>query len=731
MKKRKLPGLRSVASPLLERASANLDDIDVAGPFLRFGGCTYPSNIQQTASETDDTLTEMGTYSLSVLVLTRHLKPSITCSNFEVVPILLQRDVARTSFSAWRFDISIPIHHVQQTMQYQIQWHPSQPRTLTQLPFKIHTFHVPGYHDSWHMAGFSCVGFHATNTLVDQGAGSSSLFANIYDIHTSHPFHLLLGGGDQIYNDDVFEAVDELKQFEAFPTHAQRYDMDCSPDLKQATLRFFLYNYIVHMSDEQLHPCLANIPWMTAPDDHDFMDGLGSYAPELELCAVWQGVKACGIQMFQLFQNHNAAMNPASPNGFCRLVRASPTLSILAIDSRTTRTRAHVLSDDTWTWLESLDKEVAEASHLIVLNPIPVIFGTLDSIQHVLERFSNANQKLGTSPLHMFWRKVLHFLSGGESQWRFGEPQLLDDCWDRWSAHIPERYRLLKLFWRWSYAGTRVTIMTGDVHAAAFGLFQFDDGEPVAGKRIRGFGKQQRDRETRTTIRELQKELHDPLAMFQIVTSAIGNEPPPNFVRWIGEMTDARIPPPNIPNINHVTGRFENDMPDYKEGLLTFGKLEQRERAIHTRQGLGLIHAREDHETNTASFDYHTDEPKVHPALYAIDRPAYQLIRILKRDTGRRIMRRRNWAELSEHVICGTCTFGTVDAPWIRVTIHAEELSSLSRMLKHKHEPSIAEAKPEVRKWELWVPALLKQRLPNLDVAIDSAKADPNTNDTH
>jgi len=714
--KHTLPGLRTNPSPLLQNPEGGgswthaLEHVDVAGPFLRFTGCEYPEHANEL--EADVTLADVGSYKLSILCITRQGKPAleVSCVDSLVYPDLLESsNMAGTGFFAYRFDLEVPIQLRSQAITYTVRWRPSNPRTLNNFSLATHTFHVPGLYDSWHMAAFSCVGFSQTNKLADQGVGTSSLFANIADIHNSNPFHLLIGGGDQIYNDDVFQAVEPLKQYEAFETHQQRRAMEWTPELERATLQFYIFNYIMHLSDDVLHSCLATIPWITAPDDHDFVDGLGSYDAAFEEFEVWRGVKDCAIRVFQLFQNHNHVMHPNNPYGFCRIVRTSPTMSILAIDARTTRSRAQVLSDDLWAWMESLDKQVAVVKHLVVINPIPVIFGSLDSLQSILAAASVANQRLGTGPIDKVLRKLLHFVTGGPSQWRFGEPQLLDECFDRWSAHDAERFRLLQLFWKWSSHGTRVTQICGDVHCAAIGLFQHDDGKPLAGPRIRGLwtGKR-RSKETQTTVDELHRELHDPKAMFQVVSSAIGNEPPPNWVRWMSEATDARLIPPTIATMNNITGRYENDDSiNYTEGMLTFGKLEQRERAIHN-QGLGLVHARQDHETNNPSFAYQTQEAAVHPALYAIDRPFYQLARILKRDTGRRVMRRRNWIEISEHEICGSC-LNTEDATWIRVTLHAEKLKSLGRMLKHKHESKTTENKPEERKWELWIPALIVQ----------------------
>jgi hypothetical protein len=327
---KKFPGLRITPSPLL---STNSDDIDAAGPFLRFGCC---ENHSETREDGGVVISDYGgVFKVSILVLTKQLKPSmmISTESESVYPNLVETNLAHSGFHAWIFNVEIPMQIGDQIINYKIRWSPSSPRTFTNIPFETHSIHVPGHHTSWHMAGFSCVGFVQSNSMEDQGVGTSSLFANIVDIHKTNPFHLLLGGGDQIYNDDVFQAVPALKEFEAFETHAQHWDMGFSDELRVAVEQFYAFNYIAHFSDRLLHTCLSKIPLVSAPDDHDFLDGLGSYPPEFENCVVMQRVKACGVKMFQMFQNHNATtLYPASPYGFCRLVKCSPRLSILAID---------------------------------------------------------------------------------------------------------------------------------------------------------------------------------------------------------------------------------------------------------------------------------------------------------------------------------------------------------------------------------------------------------------
>lgn len=90
----------------------------------------------------------------------------------------------------------------------------------------------------------------------------------------------------------------------------------------------------------------------------------------------------------------------------------------------------------------------------------------------------------------------------------FGLPELYDDLLDEWThdAHIQERNDAIANFQRFAAKSKcRVTFMSGDVHCTALSRF-------------------------RTTPKSGQKELkpsEDPRLMYQIISSAIVNMPPP------------------------------------------------------------------------------------------------------------------------------------------------------------------------------------------------------------
>lgn len=157
-----------------------------------------------------------------------------------------------------------------------------------------------------------------------------------------------------------------------------------------------------------------------------------------------------------------------------------------------------------------------------------MIFGDIGILERPLERISKMirNSK--------FWTELVSTCGLYKNeQLKYGEPQLLDDCIDvgfllrfrttdldtcsqHWTSHhhLVERQMLFAKFGEIAANNlTRVSWLTGDVHCAGFG-------------RLRTIG---------TTT---ETELYDPMTMYQVISSAIANAPPPVFVRWLFERTD-------------------------------------------------------------------------------------------------------------------------------------------------------------------------------------------------
>lgn len=98
----------------------------------------------------------------------------------------------------FRYEIDVPFLEQETVWQYSIQ----KLRTPEKQPLDTRKrFAVPSKHESMRIMFHSCNGF-SVGTDVDAWAGPA-LWFDVLRVHEQQPFHVMIGGGDQIYNDGV------------------------------------------------------------------------------------------------------------------------------------------------------------------------------------------------------------------------------------------------------------------------------------------------------------------------------------------------------------------------------------------------------------------------------------------------------------------------------------------------------------------------------------------------
>ena len=99
----------------------------------------------------------------------------------------------------WRFDLKLLLQESEARWEYLI------PRTRyasgASSQSSLYTFVVPGISQSMRIMFHSCTGF-SVGTDEDAWSGPA-LWNDVLRVHEQKPFHVMIGGGDQIYNDGV------------------------------------------------------------------------------------------------------------------------------------------------------------------------------------------------------------------------------------------------------------------------------------------------------------------------------------------------------------------------------------------------------------------------------------------------------------------------------------------------------------------------------------------------
>eukprot|EP00955_Chlamydomonas_euryale_P013335 143755-Chlamydomonas_euryale.AAC.1 len=97
----------------------------------------------------------------------------------------------------------------------------------------------------------------------------------------------MVGGGDQLYNDDVWN-LPSMVQWLSIPEKASRLNYPFTQEMADQVEWFYFTMYAKHWSQPLFADALASIPHAMTWDDHDIFDGWGSYPTELQFCSVFQ-----------------------------------------------------------------------------------------------------------------------------------------------------------------------------------------------------------------------------------------------------------------------------------------------------------------------------------------------------------------------------------------------------------------------------------------------------------
>lgn len=448
----------------------------------------------------------------------------------------------------WRFTLNVPLDPEEETRwQYTI---PNMKMIAEMSGNPSREFAVPAANQSMRLMFHSCNGF-SVGTDTEFWSGPV-LWQNVLETHAKRPFHVMIGGGDQIYNDGI--RVDgPLRPWTDITNPRKRREFPFGNDMRQACDNYYFENYVRWYSTEPFATANSQIPQINIWDDHDIIDGFGSYTDHFMQCAVFRGIGGVSFKYYCLFQHHTAPpkstfttdapstmkagidgsagsdprqlkdtyvysetadysswilgkrpgpyVEECSRNLYMRL---GARMAFCGLDARTERTRHQINYPDTYDLIFGrLRKEFTAAQgqikHLILLLGVPIAYPRLAWLENIL-----------TSPL-IAPIKLLNKrfgVAGGFFNSFDGSVDLLDDLDDHYTArhHKKERrdlvHRLQALAHQFS---VRITILGGDVHLATMGRF---------------YSK------TKFNIPAEQ----DHRYMANVVSSAITNKPPPSAV---------------------------------------------------------------------------------------------------------------------------------------------------------------------------------------------------------
>ena len=172
---------------------------------------------------------------------------------------------ADTRKTFWRLTIELPVRAHEARWQYSISVVHNASNT-GQPPRELSsTFVVPAATQSMRMMFHSCNGF---SVGIDEEAWSGpALWNDVLRMHKEKPFHVMIGGGDQIYNDGV-RVGGPLQAWTDIANTKRRRDYPFGEKLRKDCDGYYYNNYITWYSTEAFASANRQIPQINIWDDH-------------------------------------------------------------------------------------------------------------------------------------------------------------------------------------------------------------------------------------------------------------------------------------------------------------------------------------------------------------------------------------------------------------------------------------------------------------------------------
>ncbi|KAL7894670.1 hypothetical protein HDV63DRAFT_155331 [Trichoderma sp. SZMC 28014] len=445
----------------------------------------------------------------------------------------------------WVFGLSVPLEAGEARYDYEVL---GLRYSTTHKP-RVNSFYIPAVNESMRMMFYSCNGF-SVGTDEDAWSGPC-LWKDVMRKHAAAPIHVMIGGGDQIYNDGI-RVNGPLRTWTDIGNPKKRQDYPFPEKLRAECDDYYLKNYIRWYNTEPFSTANGQIPQINIWDDHDIIDGFGSYVDKFMQCDVFRGIGGTAHKYYMLFQHHlppppstytsdfatqdvdgTQGIDPnqlidtfvapekrepqyiigqkpgpyVAEHSFNMYTRLGARIALLGIDARTERTRHQVNYPETYELIfQRLRNELQAAArsgqpikHLILLLGIPIAYPRLTWLENILR-----SPLIG--PVKLLNRRF--GVGGGFFNHFDGSVDLLDDLDDHYTAktHKIERAQMIVELQRISAEfSVRTTILGGDVHLAALGRFYSNPNLKVPTE-------------------------EDSRYMVNVVSSAICNKPPPQAV---------------------------------------------------------------------------------------------------------------------------------------------------------------------------------------------------------
>lgn len=467
---------------------------------------------------------------------------------FTLEPIPFHKDSLPNDeiINFYRYEFAIPMTDYEQLVKY----------SVNQNCQNYYRFYIPSISTNFNIISYSCNGFSLS---VDTSPFKGSLWFDILNKHSMIHYNVMLGGGDQIYSDSI--KLHCVKVNEWLTTHNQikKNLMKVDNETYKQINNFYLKNYLQWFgfgywrgatpnskTSQRCFPiATSTIPSINIWDDHDIIDGFGSYHESLMTTEYIRTIGKSAYFYYMLFQHHVSPKEKepyldsshwilgANPSRYIGekshsiWTQLGPNIALFGLDCRTERTLRNIISPESYDLIfKRIENELEKTNnksnrgndkpridHLLVMLGVPISYPRLIWLEWLF------SSRL-LAPLKYLSKKGI-FLKGLVNEFN-GDVELLDDLNDHWCAryHKSERnFLLTKLQDLTVKYGCRVTILSGDVHLASLSRFK---------SKIHNHNIIHQELKEQENMDIINNPEFDIRLMFNVISSAVVNTPPPD-----------------------------------------------------------------------------------------------------------------------------------------------------------------------------------------------------------
>lgn len=166
---------------------------------------------------------------------------------------------AERGVTFWRFNIHVELTSQQTRVAYCINNGPSI------------GFWVPAKNQMMNVIFHSCNGF-SMDIDSNDFSGPDPMWRDVLNNHAARPFHCMLGGGNQIYNDAAMQDTVHFKQWLGIKDPLDKHSADFTSEMQDELEQFYLDRYSTWFSQGLFGMANSQIPMVNIWDDHDIID---------------------------------------------------------------------------------------------------------------------------------------------------------------------------------------------------------------------------------------------------------------------------------------------------------------------------------------------------------------------------------------------------------------------------------------------------------------------------